>query len=354
MIATLLQGARELAIFILILGGLVGIHEMGHLLVALVAGVRIDEVGLGLPPRLRRIGRFRGVEISLNWVPLGGFVRPAGEFDPGRPGGLAGSPALARLGLLSAGAVANLLAAFALFTLAYTLGWPEHARIVEVFEGSPAEQAGLQAGDVVLRTGSEPLQDSVALRNAIFASRGRTIRLEVLRDGARLWLALTPRLLWPAGEGPAGFASVHEFVRYPLAQALQLSAGQVVAQVQATAALPAALLGNGAGAEGARFLSPIGLKQVSDRVVENAIAWGEWFPILRLAGVLSVALGLANLLPLPALDGGRIALLLLEVLRRRRIDPQREKMIHLAGMLAFFALMIVLVIQDLVNPVLGG
>jgi regulator of sigma E protease len=325
---------------------------MGHLVVALLAGVRIDEVGLGLPPRLRRVGRFRGVEISLNWIPLGGFVRPAGEFDPGRPGGLAGAPAWARLGLLFAGPAANLLAAFALFALAYILGWPEHARIVEVFEGSPAERAGLQAGDVVLMADSEPLQDSVALRNVILASRGRTIRLEVLRHGTSLWLALTPRTVWPEGEGPAGFSSAHEFVRYPLGQALQLSAGQVVAQVRATAALPAALMGGGAREEGIRFLSPIGLKQVSDRVVENAIAWGEWFPILRLAGVLSVALGMANLVPLPALDGGRIALLLLEVLRRRRIHPRMEKTIHLAGMLAFLALTIVLVIEDLVNPVL--
>jgi regulator of sigma E protease len=121
-------------------------------------------------------------------------------------------------------------------------------------------------------------------------------------------------------------------------------------QIRATARLPRLLLEGDPSASAARLTSPIGLKQVSDQVIENSLAWNQWFPILRLAGVISVALGFTNLLPFPALDGGRIAFVCIEVLIRRRVAPRLERAIHAAGLVGLLSLMVFLIIQDLLHP----
>ena len=102
--------------------------------------------------------------------------------------------------------------------------------------------------------------------------------------------------------------------------------------------------------EEVRFSGVVGLKQVSDKVVENSVKWNEWYPILHFVAVVSTALGLTNLLPLPALDGGRMAFVILELVRGKAVSIKREKYIHAAGLVALLGLMVVLVVQDVVKP----
>jgi regulator of sigma E protease len=104
-----IENLALLTAFGAILGAVILFHELGHFAAARAVQVRIKELGIGLPPRLARLGSFWGAEISLNWIPLGGFVRPAGEFDASVSDGLAASSSLARIGILSAGSMANLL-----------------------------------------------------------------------------------------------------------------------------------------------------------------------------------------------------------------------------------------------------
>ena len=340
----------NLLIFIAIMGSLIIAHELGHLLVAIRCGVQVKEIGLGLPPRLLKIGCIRGTAITFNWIPLGGFVLLEGELDPSKPGGLASKSPFSRLAVLSAGAITNLLIGYILLVLAFTAGWPDHIKIIDINNPSPAYDAGLQPNDRVLTINGSKINNNAQLRDEIVAHKGQAIMLGVERGNEALSIALTPRTVWPEGQGPAGFTSSMDVTRYPLDEALQRAAGRWALNVRELTTLPARFLENKIQSDQVRLVSPIGLKQLSDQVVETAESWKEWFPILNFTASISIALGLTNILPLPALDGGRIMFVLIEVLRGKGLDVKVEKLAHGAGLVAFLGLMVVLIIQDILKP----
>src|SRR4051794_36555588 len=110
--------------FVVVLGPLVFVHELGHFLAAKWNNIQVEEFGFGYPPRLLTLFERDGTKYTLNLLPLGGFVRPAGEDDPNYPGGLAGSPKRVRIAVLSAGAIMNILTAFLIFVVGFMIGWP--------------------------------------------------------------------------------------------------------------------------------------------------------------------------------------------------------------------------------------
>lgn len=342
---------RNLLIFVTTLGGLIFIHELGHLIAALLGGVKVQEIGWGLPPRLRRITSIRGTEVTLNWIPLGGFVRLKGEFDAGAPDSLLSRPPLIRLAIFLAGPLSNLLIGYLLLTLTFMVGWPDRVRILDVNDPSPAYSAGLRAGDIVLSANQARVTENTHLRDAIYASLGEPMTLEVLRGEVTFTASFAPRQTWPEGQGPAGFTSSMEVVQYPLSSALRNAAKRMLLQIQEFAFLPARLLQGQIQPDQVRFASPLGLKQISDQVVENALFWEASFPLLNWAAILSIALGITNLLPLPALDGGRILFVLVEILRGKAISVKLEKIVHATGMLALFGLMFALLIRDIIEPI---
>ncbi|OGO19536.1 MAG: hypothetical protein A2Z14_06435 [Chloroflexi bacterium RBG_16_48_8] len=346
----LASGLSHLIIFIAIMGGLILAHELGHLLLAVLCGVPVKEFGLGLPPRLFRIATLKGTVISLNWIPLGGFVLLEGELDPSKPRGLASKPPLSRLAILFAGSLTNLLIGYLLLVLAFTAGWPDHIRILEINTPSPAHNAGLQPNDVVLQVNGSAITSNAQLRDEISAHTGQPVNLGIQRENENLSITLTPRTKWPDGQGPAGFTTSMEIVRYPLEEAFKRAGARWVLNLHELVTLPTRILQDQIQPEQVRLVSPIGLKQLSDQVVENAESWKEWFPILNFAAAISIALGLTNILPLPALDGGRIAFVLLEVLRGKGLDVKVEKLVHGVGLVAFLGLMLVLIIQDILKP----
>lgn len=349
----LLEGIRNLLVFLLILGGIIVVHELGHLLVALRLGVKVDEFGIGLPPRAVKLFTWRGVDFTLNWLPIGGFVRPAGEDDPNVEGGLASSSPWVRLAVLAAGSVFNFVAGYLIFTLTFMTGWPTPERVVisYVEPGTPADVAGFVAGDVVLAVGGTLVDDSAVLAEVIQANLGEPLAFVVERDGAEVALTGTPRTEWPEDQGALGVGLTFDLVQYSLPQALLAAGDQVVFIVRETLLLPVRLIQGAATPEEARVVSPVGMKAISDQAVAAAVNRNAWYPVLNLAALISVALGLTNLLPLPALDGGRIMFVLAEMIRGRPIDAERERYVHAIGMIMLLSLMVVLVIQDLVNPI---
>jgi len=339
----------NLLIFLLILGTAVFIHELGHFMLAVRLGVRIEEFGFGIPPRMFTLGHWRGTIITLNWIPLGGFVRPEGEYDPDRPFGLAASPPRTRLLVLLAGAASNLLFAFVLLTGAFLLGGPTEGRVrvLAVSPGSPAAMAGLHSDDLIVAVGGEPVGTASSLRETIEANIGGEVVLEVERAGEHLTFGLKPRAIWPKGEGPGGFTSGVEVQRFAFPAALRKAAGQVWTILRDTVlTLWKALAGGG----GFRVVGPVGLKQASDWTVEQSKQWSALYPLLYLAGLINIGLGFTNLLPLPALDGGRIVFVLYELLARRSFPFRIERLIQGAGAIAILLAMIVLSIMDLRNP----
>jgi regulator of sigma E protease len=341
---------RNLLIFIATLGGLILIHELGHLIAALLGKVKVKEIGLGLPPRICRITSIRNTDVTLNWIPLGGFVRLKGEFDASTPDSLLSQPARTRLAIFLAGPLCNMVIGYLLLTLTFIIGFPDRVRITSVSNPSPAYSAGLRPGDIIVKANDAPITENTRLGDVVNASLGQPVIMDILRGEKTITTIITPRMTWPEGQGPAGFTSTMEIVRYPLFGAMQRAGEKMLFQIREFALLPVRLLQGRVEPEQVRFASPLGLKQMSDQVVENALVWDAPFPLLNWTAVLSIALGLTNLLPLPALDGGRILFVLIEAIRGKAIDIKLEKIVHAAGMVALFGLMFVLLIHDIVEP----
>jgi len=340
----------NLLVFLLMLGSAVFIHELGHFITALRRDVHVVEFGFGLPPRMLTLGHWRDTAITLNWIPLGGFMRPEGEFNPDKPFGLAASPAGTRLRVLFAGAVSNILFAFVLLTAAFMIGGPAEGRIrvVDVTPGSPAAEAGLFPDDVILTVDGQPVGTAADLRNTIEERAGNPLTLGVQRDDFSLDVTFVPRRLSPEDEGPAGFTTSVEVVGYGFFASLGRSIQAVWTILRDTIVTLARRF---SGEQSAfRLVGPVGLKQASDWTVEQARQWSAVYPVLYLAGLINVGLGFTNLLPLPALDGGRILFVVIEMLRGKRLPWVLERRVHAAGAIALVISMIVLSILDLLNP----
>lgn len=333
--------------FVLLLGMLVGVHEAGHLLASLVCRVRVCEIGLGLPPRLARLGTWRGTPITLNLLPFGGFILPAGEFDRAQTDGFAAAVPPRRAAILAAGPAANILLAYVLFTLAFALGAPDRVRLVAVVPGSPAADAGLRPGDVVLSANGIAVRSTDRLHAIIDANLDRTLDIGIERGEQELLLQLTPRLGWDPGGLAAGFESTGELVRYPLGAAALRATHPIGDLLQVLLGIPRR---GTSGDPGMRLVGVVGMKRVSDRALANALDWGEPFPVLFVAASLSLALGITNLLPIPGLDGGRLMLLAPELLFRRRISDRIERRLNAAGVFSLLGFMALLAIRDLAGP----
>ncbi len=341
--------------FIVVLGPLILIHELGHFLLAKRAGVRVEEFGFGFPPRLMTLFRRGETEYTLNLLPFGAFVRMTGEEDPSDPRSLAAQPKRWRLAVLGAGPVANILAASLLFIVSFMAGYPagDGVRIMAIAPNTPAEAAGLQVGDIVRAMDGRPVRDSLEMVTYTHQHLGEEIRLTVERAGETLTLSVVPRLEWPQGQGPMGveirtvtvprYASPPEAVGMGLRQTAQTAFFIVSAPVH--------LLQGRLSPEEARPVGPVGISQMAGQAVRDSARTGNLFSVLNFAGLISMALGLTNLLPLPALDGGRMLFVFIEAVRGKRVDPQKEGIIHFIGMAVLIFLMLLITMQDIANPI---
>ncbi len=365
--------------FVLVIGGLIFVHELGHFIAARRTGVRVDEFGFGFPPRVLGIvqdseGRWRvffgnrrpgrgsedreavkaslGTIYSLNLIPLGGFVRPAGEDNPSVPGGLAASSKRVRLVVLAAGAAMNLLVAYLAFVAGFKVGWPDRVAIANVVPESPASAAGLMPGDVILTASGNEIHYFAQLIRQTQEHLGLPLALEVQRGEETVKVTLVPRTEWPEDQGPMGIEMQMVFIKdYSWSQALVRAAQEIGLHIREIATLPSRIF---KGEVPLAIARPIGLKGIydlTDQAVESVQVTDEWYPLIQLVGLISVALAFTNLLPLPALDGGRILFVLLEAVRGRRVAPEREGFVHAVGFVVLLALMLIINVQDFVNPV---
>jgi len=345
------EGLRNLLIFALVLGGLIFFHELGHFLVALRLGIKVKEFGLGFPPRLLKLGRWCGTDFTLNAIPFGGFVRPLGEDDPSIEGGLAAATPWRRAAVLVAGSGANMLLALLVLTAGFATGWPDRVAILEVAPYSPAEGVGLRTGDIVLSANGEAIHLPLQLADITYANLGKPVLLEIERQGATREVSVVPRTEWPEPQGPIGVALSWEITSYPLPRAAARALQETAYQVREIVLLPARLITRQIQPSEVRLVSPVGLKAINDQAVDVAVQLGALFPVLQLLAFVSLALAVTNLLPLPALDGGRILFVLLEKVRGKRIAPEKEGQVHFVGMAMLLGLMAMLVIQDIMDPV---
>lgn len=342
--------------FFIILTPIILVHELGHFWAALLSKIKVDEFGLGFPPRAAKLAERNGTVYSLNWIPLGGFVRPAGEDDPNVPGGLASASKRARLFVLFAGAGMNFITAFFIFFAAYIVG-PPAIEILQVNPDSPALTAGLQEGDTILAVNGRKADTTGTLLQEIQANSGQAVTLLLDRNGSEVETDLVPRQPGeydPAVDGPIGITltfSEDMNISRPIGEAATESLNTMWEIVYLTVTVPAMLIQGDIEPSEARPISVVGISQIAGQAAESSVERRNLFPILNMAGFISVALGFTNLLPIPALDGGRILFVLIEAVRGRRIEPEREGMVHIVGMLVLLGLMVLLIVQDIVNPI---
>ncbi len=342
-------------IFIGILVGLILAHEFGHFITAKAFRVEVKEFGVGFPPRI--YGKKWGETVySLNAVPLGGFTKLAGEEDPDAPRSLAGKPIGIRLLVLSAGSLMNLLAPLALFTIAFMV---PHNTVVgrvmvdEVALSSPAAVAGIENGDAILEINDKPINNTGDLQRYIQLNLGDEIKITVEHSDSTLEdVRLTPRWQPPAGEGAIGVTvkTVNATVvrqSEPVWRAVPLGASTCL---ETLVLFKNGILGMLTGATPVEVRGPVGIAEMTGEVARAGLS-----PLLEFAAFLSINLGLINIFPLPALDGGRIAFVLMEKARGgKRIPPRTEGLVHLIGFAVLIGILIAVTYNDIARIMSGG
>ncbi len=344
--------------FILVMGVIVFVHELGHFLVAKRNKIVVEEFGFGYPPRLVKLFERDGTIYSLNAIPFGGFCRMRGEDDPTEPGSFAAASRTARALTLLAGPAMNFLLAIALFAvLTVQQGVLDTSKagvvILTVQPGSPAQSAGLQVGDRITAADGVPLATADALRKLTAENPGRLIRYTVARADGRakteqiIEITAASHAASPDEKAILGIVPGEPTRPAMIWEAVWAGVRNTGEIIYLTFAIPANLIREHKPISDAGFMGPVGIAATTGEVVQSALAIRSFQPVIWFMALLSAALGLTNLLPLPALDGGRLLFIVVEALRRgKRIQPAQEGMVHLIGFGLLLLLVGVLTIKE--------
>lgn len=222
-------------------------------------------------------------------------------------------------------------------------------QITGVAEGSPAQLVGLQPGDLVYAVDGVEVTFERPLNQLVSERLGQEIVLTVVRNGEWMNIAVTPRVEPPPGQGALGvqISTVNRMANMGLLPALWDGVVNTASYAMLVLQLPVLLIEGRISPEDAQVSGPVGIAQMVGGAMSATIDTGFWFPILRLSAVLSAALAITNLLPLPALDGGRLLFILVEAIRGKRISPEREGLIHMIGFALLLGLMLLITVRDL-------
>lgn len=362
----LLDSLVTILLFIIVLGGLVLFHEVGHFITARLARVRVLEFGVGFPPRAKILSQRGETMYTLNWLPIGGFVKLEGEDgdEADDPRSFVRARLPVKLGILVAGVVMNLLLAFAIFAGIAWLATPHVGlKFASVDPGSPAEAAGLRTGDVIVALDGQTFDFySSSLVTSLKDRAGQTVTLGVLHaDGTRTDASATLRSAQEIGadKGALGIRLPETvftggYSGRPLGDALGIGARE-------TTRWFGLILGGLRDLAGSIVANPTAPPQASGPV-GIATSLGDVFrgegPVLTLylAGILSANLALVNFLPFPPLDGGRMLVILLKAIPRygARISVRAERLTYAIGFVALFGFLIWITVFDIARQVGGG
>jgi regulator of sigma E protease len=333
---------------------LVMAHEIGHYVTARLAGVKVEEFGLFFPPRIWSFTR-GGTRYSINVIPIGGFVKLAGEEDPNIPGSLASKKPFIRILVLAAGPIMNAILPLVLFSLAFMI--PHNVaegkvNVEDVSADSPAALAGIEIGDTVLEVNGQTVRSNSDLSREIQLKLGQELEIVVEHTDATIeTLSVIPRWEPPEGEGNVGILTVMSegsIIResYPFWEAIPKGFTECIDTY--------VLYKNGIislfiGAAPATIAGPVGIAEITGQAAKAGFSY-----LLQFAAFFSINLAIINIFPLPALDGGRIAFVLIEWIRGgKRISPRVEGMVHAIGFFLLIAAMIAITYQDIARIIAG-
>lgn len=346
-------------VFVIILALLVLVHEFGHFIVAKKTGMEVKEFGFGFPPRI--FGIKRGETIySVNWLPFGGFVKIVGEDneEQDNPRSFVNKGFWARFGTLIAGVVMNVILAWVLLSIGLIIGLPTaidqgqplpaHARlrsesmsILDVASGSPAEKIGLQSGDQIKSVDGKNFSNLDALVDYVHSEEGKTVDMQIMRGKENLDFKVYARQNPPADQGSLGIALGYVgILYYPWQYAPYQGA---LATWQILAETGSGLYHIVSTGQGLKDLGgPVRIASLTGEVTLLGVSY-----IINFAALLSVNLAILNIIPFPALDGGRILFLLIEKIRRKKNNQTVEQWFNVIGFAILILLILLVSIKDI-------
>lgn len=379
-------------IFVLVLSILVFAHELGHFYTARRFGVRAEEFGLGFPPRVigwykNRSGRWRQVVggrsvesletdpdeslqpasgqtvYSLNALPIGGFVKIKGENGEGKeePDSFGFQKIWKRIIILSAGVAMNIILAWLLLSVGFMIGLPQatdsagdsaqvresQVNIVDVLAGSPAERAGIQPGDIVLSINGQPVATDSELQDGVAVAAGQETVLAIRREGGDTAVTVIPEAAATDQRATIGVSIFSSgLVRYPFFAAFWEGAKMTVWLIgeigRAFGNLFAQIFRGHDVSD--QFAGPVGIATITGQAARLGFSY-----LLQFAALLSLNLAVLNILPFPALDGGRILFLVIEKIKGRPVRKEVEAIIHNAGFLLLILLVVFITYKDIIK-----
>lgn len=353
-------------IFIAVLAVLILVHELGHFIFAKKAGMRVDEFGLGFPPRLWSIKKGETI-YSINWIPFGGFVKILGEDgeEKDNPRSFASKSARSRFMVLVSGVLMNFILAVILLIIGNGIGLrigidsqadntnvkDIQVQVAQVANNSPAENGGLRMLDTIVgfKTNDTTihLNDVKTIQEYISLNSGKGITILISRGGEVIEKTITPRLNPPPGEGPLGISLIQTgLVSYPWYEAIWRGLNDSGILLLNTIygywlfikslLIQGRLLGDVAG--------PIGIATLTGQAARVGFSY-----LIQFVALISVNLAVLNIIPFPALDGGRILLLGIEKVKGRPLSKKVEMAINSIGFALLILLMLYISVKDVIK-----
>ncbi|KKR89679.1 MAG: Membrane-associated zinc metalloprotease [Candidatus Woesebacteria bacterium GW2011_GWD1_41_12] len=356
----------SIIVFILVLSVLVIVHELGHFIVARKSGVKVEEFGFGLPPRIwgKKVGE---TLYSINALPFGGFVKLHGEQEEDPETNIKRSflhkSKKVRAAIVVAGVIMNFILAIFVFAIVYSFsGIPRDmgkVKVINVTTDSPAQKAGIVVGDIVTKVGDEEVtsSDNFIAKTANYKERAVTYEIQRVVDsqGKAIKVKLTPRENPPEGEGPIGVTITTMEIYYP--PILQrpfygvyygFKEGIYWGKTIVTG-LGGLATGIFRGEAVSGVSGPIGIYAVTTEASK-----GGFLTLLNFVGILSVNLAILNIIPFPALDGGRLLFIGIEAATRKKVSTRVEAIINNIGFLLLITLLLVITIGDVRRLITTG
>ncbi len=352
-------------LFLALLSALVLVHEWGHYIAARKAGMTVEEFGIGFPPKLLSWKAKTGTTWSINAIPLGGFVKIKGESgeDTDAPDSFASKSWLRRFSVIIAGVVMNLVAAWVLFSAGFLFGLPaivedgvdagvtvtdRAINIVDVLPKSAADVAGLKVGDRLLTIDGVAYESGSAARDALKPHEDSSpLSIMVARNSETTTLAVTPEFMEELGRDGVGVAIVETgFLHHPWYLAPVKGFETTLASTRDVVVAFGGLITSLFRHEdvSANLSGPVGIAVMTGEIASLGLLY-----LIQFAAMLSINLAVMNILPFPALDGGRLAFLMYELIRRKKATQKFEQTVHAFGFVGLLLIVVIVTVKDIIH-----
>ncbi len=328
-------------------------HELGHFLLAKRAGIRVNEFCLGMGPTL--VGFTKGeTKYSIKLLPFGGACMMEGEDAESDDARAFGQKTVwQRISVVAAGPVFNFIMAFVFAVILLACAGYDRPEVVGVMEGFPAEEAGLRAGDTIKKINHKSIHFYREVSMYTMFHEGEQLKITYERDGEKFSTVLTPKYDEESGRYLMGLNGTYARERGNVIETVQHGFYEIKYWIWTTLQSLRMLITGQVGVN--QMSGPVGIVMTIGDTYDQSVEDGYFYVFLNMlnfAILLSANLGVMNLLPLPALDGGRLVFLIIEAVRGKKVDPEKEGMVHFVGIVLLMGLMVFVMFNDIRNIIM--